>query len=179
MIFALILGVVLTLLCFFFTDQLVGVFLIELSAYEYTVTFVKILLTTSALFGPFYVLTNALQAMGAATASLIINLSRQGLIYIPMLFLLRALLQVTGLIWAQPVAVVLSTALAAIPYFREMKKRPIWDNIFPAECAIHILMEKHGSLGSKTSGAFFLPGGDRNALQEGLRAGSLLVQLPS
>ena len=66
-------------------------------------------------------LTNALQAMGAATASLIMNLSRQGLIYIPMLFVLRAWLQVTGLIWAQPVADVLSTLLAAMLYLREMK----------------------------------------------------------
>ena len=122
MIFALILGAMLTLLCYIFTGQLVSVFLTDQSAYNYAVRFVKILLTTSVIFGPFYVLTNALQAMGAATASLIINLSRQGLIYIPMLFLLRAILQVTGLIWAQPVADVLSTVLAAILYSREMRK---------------------------------------------------------
>ena len=122
MIFALILGAMLTLLCYIFTGQLVSVFLTDQSAYDYAVRFVKILLTTSVIFGPFYVLTNALQAMGAATASLIINLSRQGLIYIPMLFLLRAILQVTGLIWAQPVADVLSTVLAAILYSREMRK---------------------------------------------------------
>ena len=101
--------------------QLVGVFLTDPSAYDYAVQFVRILLTTSVIFGPFYVLTNALQAMGAATASLIMNLSRQGLIYIPMLFVLRAWLQVTGLIWAQPVADVLSTLLAAMLYLREMK----------------------------------------------------------
>ena len=122
MIFALILGAMLTLLCYIFTGQLVSVFLTDQSAYNYAVRFVKILLTTSVIFGPFYVLTNALQAMGAATASLIINLSRQGLIYIPMLFLLRAILQVTGLVWAQPVADVLSTVLAAILYAREMRK---------------------------------------------------------
>lgn len=38
---------------------------------------------TSFLFGVFYVLINALQARGAATESLIVNISRQGLIYIP------------------------------------------------------------------------------------------------
>lgn len=41
------------------------------------------MLTTSFLFGMFYVLSNALQAMGAATSALIINMSRQGIIYIP------------------------------------------------------------------------------------------------
>ena len=121
-IFAFALGAVLTLLCYVFTNQLVGVFLTDRNAYDYAVTFVKILLTTSVIFGPFYVLTNALQAMGAATSSLVINLSRQGLIYIPMLFILRDALQVTGLIWAQPVADILSTLLAVILYGREMRK---------------------------------------------------------
>lgn len=122
MIFALLLGAALTLICYVFTGQLVSVFLTEPSAYDYAVTFVRILLTTSVIFGPFYVLTNALQAMGAATASLIINISRQGLIYIPMLFILKAVLQVTGLIWAQPVADVLSTLMAAVLCKKEIKK---------------------------------------------------------
>ena len=39
------------------------------------------------LFGVFNVLANALQAMGAATAALIVNLSRQGIIYSPALLL--------------------------------------------------------------------------------------------
>ena len=52
------------------------------AAYDYGVSFAHILLCTSFLFGVFYVLTNALQARGAATESLIVNISRQGLIYV-------------------------------------------------------------------------------------------------
>lgn len=122
LIFSFILGATLTILCYIFTNQLVSVFLTEQDAYNYAVSFVKILLTTSVIFGPFYVLTNALQAMGAATSSFIINVSRQGLIYIPLLFILRAVLQVKGLIWAQPVADVLSTSLAIILYLKEFSK---------------------------------------------------------
>lgn len=122
LVFALALGAALTLLCYIFTDKLVSVFLTEKDAFSYAVLFVKILLTTSVIFGPFYVLSNALQAMGAATASLVINISRQGLIYIPLLFILRAFLQVAGLIWAQPVADVLSTVLAAALYAKEVRK---------------------------------------------------------
>lgn len=122
LIFSFILGAILTILCYIFTNQLVNVFLTEQNAYNYAVSFVKILLTTSVIFGPFYVLTNALQAMGAATSSLIINVSRQGLIYIPLLFILRAVLQVKGLIWVQPVADVLSTSLAIILYLKEFSK---------------------------------------------------------
>ena len=68
------------------------------------------------LFGIFYCLINALQAMGAAAASFLINISRQGLIYIPALFLLRQLMGANGLVWAQPVADLLSLLLAAVLY---------------------------------------------------------------
>ena len=81
-----------------------------------------ILLTTSFLFGVFNVLCNALQAMGAATAALIVNLSRQGIIYIPALFILQCFLGITGLAWAQPVADVLSTALVAALYLYTVRK---------------------------------------------------------
>ena len=118
LIFALALSVVLTLLCYVFTSQLVSVFLTDVSAYEFGFSFSRILLSTSVLFGVFYVLTNALQAAGAAKESLIVNVSRQGLIYIPALFILGVLFQAHGLIWAQPVADVLSLVLAVWLYIR-------------------------------------------------------------
>ena len=67
-------------------------------------------------------LVNALQARGAATESLIVNISRQGLIYIPAMFILGAIFHETGLIWAQPVADVLSLLLAIVLYVRKTKK---------------------------------------------------------
>lgn len=125
LIFALILSITLTAICYLFTAQIVNAFLTEASAFSYGFSFSRILLSTSVLFGIFYVLTNALQAMGAATPSLIINISRQGLIYIPALFILESLIGINGLIWAQPVADVLSLILAIalyIPKYRQMIK---------------------------------------------------------
>lgn len=114
--FALILGVSLTAICYLFTNQIVSAFLTEVSAFDYGVEFSRILLSTSALFGVFYVLINSLQATGAAVSSLIINISRQGIIYIPALFILKAILGINGLVWAQPVADILSICLAIILY---------------------------------------------------------------
>ncbi|MGN0775943.1 MAG: MATE family efflux transporter [Candidatus Ventricola sp.] len=119
LIFALALSTVLTGVCLIFTPQIVSVFLTDMAAMAYGVSFARILLCTSFLFGVFYVLTNALQACGAAVESLIVNISRQGLIYIPALFILGALLQEKGLMWAQPVADVLSLLLAAALYRRK------------------------------------------------------------
>ncbi|MGM9536990.1 MAG: MATE family efflux transporter [Candidatus Onthomonas sp.] len=122
LLFALLLSIALTGFCYLFTGQIVSAFLTDPAAFDYGVSFSRILLCTSFLFGVFYVLINALQASGAATASLIVNISRQGLIYIPAMFLLGALFQETGLIWAQPVADVLSLLLAAVLYRRSSRK---------------------------------------------------------
>ena len=67
--FAFALSVVLTALCYLFTGQIVSAFLTDTAAYDYGFAFSRILLCTSFLFGVFYVLTNALQACGAATES--------------------------------------------------------------------------------------------------------------
>lgn len=104
-------------LCYIFTNQIVGAFLTDSNAYDYAFRFSRILLTTSALFGIFYVFQNSLQAMGAAVPALIINISRQGLIYIPLLYVMNSILGVNGLLWAQPVADVLSLILAVILYY--------------------------------------------------------------
>lgn len=120
--FAFFLGLIMTIFCYVFTNQIVSVFLSEKSAFDFAVQFARILLVTSTLFGVFYVLTNALQAMGAAVSSLIINLSRQGLIYIPALFILKAVLGVSGLVWAQPVADILSIGLAVGLYIITFRK---------------------------------------------------------
>lgn len=121
--FALGLSLVMTGLCYLLREQIVGVFLTEAAAFDYAVEFTNILLTTSCLFGVFFVLNNALQAMALAVPALITNLSRQGLIYIPALFLLQAMFGVTGLAWAQPVADLLSTVLVFALYFWALRKQ--------------------------------------------------------
>lgn len=122
-LFAFILGIGATVICYIFVNRIVGVFLTDITAFDYAAGFARILLTTSFLFGVFYVLVNALQAMGAATASLVISLSRQGIIYIPALFILQAVMGMHGLVWAQPIADILSTVFAAALYFKTFRRK--------------------------------------------------------
>lgn len=123
--FALMLGIILTGLCYWFLEPIVSVFLTEPAAFEYAVQFSQILLTTGFLFGVFYVLMNALQAMGAATDALIVNISRQGIIFIPLVFILKALMGITGLIWAQPTADLLSLVIALLLYWKTSQRMMI------------------------------------------------------
>ena len=121
-LFSLGLSAAMTGLCYLLRDSIIRVFLTDAASFDYATTFTNILLTTSFLFGVFYVLTNALQAMGAAAQALIINLSRQGVIYIPALFILQTVLEAKGLAWAQPVADLLSTALVVLLYLWTSRK---------------------------------------------------------
>ena len=120
-VFGFGLSIIMTVFCYLFGYQIVSIFLSEPEALSYGLKFSRILLTTSFLFGLFYVLSNA--AMGPATAALIINVSRQGLIYIPIIFILKKVLGMYGLIWAQSIADVLSVILVIIIYHITTKSK--------------------------------------------------------
>ena len=72
-----------------------------------------------------FILALGLDIKGAATSALLISMSRQGIIFIPALFILQAVVGMTGLVWAQPVADVLSILIAAILFRKTMKKMQI------------------------------------------------------
>lgn len=125
---AFIMSTMMTIFCYCFIDYLVSAFLTDTTAYEYALHFAEILLSTSFFFGLYYVFLNALQAMGEAGRALIINLSRQGIIYLPVLFYLDHRFGISGLLWAQPVADVLSLVLVILLYrsaWKQWRKRRI------------------------------------------------------
>ncbi len=128
LVYALIIGSAMTFLCYLFTGQIVGAFLTDKNAYAYAFKFGRIFLTTSFIFGIFYVLVNSLQAMGAALPALIVNISRQGLIFIPMLYILNSLHGINGIAWAQPVADLLSILLVALLSLLTSKKKLSYSN---------------------------------------------------
>ncbi len=121
-VFGFSLSAAMTALCYALVKPAARAFLSDPGALSYAVWFARVLLSTSCLFGLYYVLTSTLQAMGAAGSALIINLSRQGFLFIPALLILSGLFGLTGLIWAQPLADALSTALVAILYLRAIRR---------------------------------------------------------
>jgi len=71
-------------------------------------------MVTDFLFGIYYVLVNTLQAMGKGLASLIVNVSRQGLVYIPLAILLNGIYQADGLAYAQPISDIISVVFTLV-----------------------------------------------------------------
>ena len=120
---SIIISSIMTCVCYLFTKEIVGVFLSGADALTLGVRFARIIMSTGVLFGIFYAMSSALQAVGAAGSTFIISISRQGLVYIPFLFIMNALVGQNGLVWAQPAADIISAILAVILYTIGINKR--------------------------------------------------------
>lgn len=122
LIYSLIVSTALTVFCILMAEPLVGLFLENEAAFDYGVHFTIISLLSGPICGMFYVLMNALQARGAAVASFIVSISRQGLIFFLLLFLLQYLLGMDGIVWTQQFADLLAFGLVIVLYLVTVKK---------------------------------------------------------
>ena len=104
------------MMCYVFTGNVVRVFLTEPNAFSYAVKFLRIKLTSSVLFAIFFIFINALQAMGAARASFILSVCRQCALYIPALFIMNYFAGAYGIVWALPIAELLSLIQSYVIY---------------------------------------------------------------
>lgn len=120
--FGLVLCLVAAVLCFIFAGPIVNVFLTDAVAYEKGIEFTRILMSTAWLIGAFAICQNTLQAMGAAISALLASIIRQAVIFIPAMFILQNIFGANGLIWAQPVADVLSLVVIALMLAIKLKK---------------------------------------------------------
>lgn len=121
-VFGLVFCLIVSSLCFIFAKPIVTVFLTDITALEAGVRFTRILMSTAWLIGAFAICQNTLQAVGAATPALLASVFRQGIIFIPAVFIMKAIIGVNGLIWAQPVADVLSLVLVILMLKRKINK---------------------------------------------------------
>lgn len=129
LIFAVSLSVVMTVICYVFAGPMVSAFLEEPSAYDFGMQFARIYIISGPILGVLFVMINTIQAMGAAVPSLILSISRQGLLFMPVLFTFNAVFGTArSLAMAQPVTDYLAAALSVVlavlsfkKYFRERK----------------------------------------------------------
>ena len=120
--FGLVFCAVISAVCFIFAKPIVKVFLTDMTALDSGVHFTRILMSTAWLIGAFAICQNTLQAVGAATPALLASVFRQGIIFIPAVFIMKAFIGVDGLIWAQPVADILSLGIVIFMLWRKINK---------------------------------------------------------
>lgn len=101
-----------------FSGQIVSLFIKE----PETLALSSVFLQISSLATPFMIsnfqMAYTLQAMGKGPESLLLSSCRQGIIYIPLMFLMNVLFQLYGVVWAQLLADGLTLVLSFVVYRR-------------------------------------------------------------
>lgn len=108
------LSVIFTLMFVIFPRALIGMFITDEGILAFGCQVLRAYVFAIPFAGVGMILMNSLQAMGKALPAFIVSISRQGLIYIPALYLLNKLYGFKGLIHALPVADFLITMLSGI-----------------------------------------------------------------
>ncbi len=120
---ALAMSIVMTIICYFGAAPLVTAFLENKDAFSFGFTFSRIYIISGPVLGILFVMINAIQSTGAALPSLILSVSRQGLLFIPILLVLNAVSDTAQmLVIAQPVTDYLATAFSVILFIITYKK---------------------------------------------------------
>lgn len=123
LIFAFCLSAVMTVICYCGAGPLVRAFLDDPDAFGYGMSFARIYIYSGPVIGILFVLINAIQSTGAALPSLILSISRQGLLYIPILLIFRTVFDTPQtLALAQPVTDYLAATLALVLFIITYRK---------------------------------------------------------
>lgn len=112
------LSLIMTVICYVGAGPLVNAFLDNKDAYAYGMSFARIYIYSGPIMGILFVLINAIQSTGAAIPALILSISRQGLLYLPILYIFHQVFDSAKMLAsAQPVTDYLSVLLAFVLFF--------------------------------------------------------------
>lgn len=111
---AIIMGTSLTVFMVFARKFLIQAFINDPEVIAYGMQMVIALQFSGPIIGILFLCINMIQGMGKAIPSLILTICRQGLIFIPCIFLLDTLFGLDGVIYAQPTADYASIILSVI-----------------------------------------------------------------
>lgn len=111
---AVVMGTILTILMVIAREAVIRAFINDSLVVDYGIQMVIALQLTGPVVGILFLCINTIQGMGKALPSLILTICRQGLVFIPLVFLLNRLFGLDGVIYAQAAADVISIILSVI-----------------------------------------------------------------
>lgn len=118
MLCTLLIGSVLATLYFIFSPQIINVFNGEKNQLvtDYGVKILRALNLAGPFIGILFVFNFSFQGMGKSVSSFILSISRQGFIFLPLLFLMNKYVGFDGIVYAQPLSDLACIVLAFIMF---------------------------------------------------------------
>ena len=121
-------GVIATVLYFVFREEIISLFISDSDVIAYGVQMLIAYMLSGPVIGILFVNMNCMQSVGHAFPATVLSVLRQGILLIPLLYLLRALFGLNGVILGQSVtdyiAVILSIFMWRKIRGRVEKKQP-------------------------------------------------------
>ncbi len=109
------------LLC---SPYIVGMFIDDLEVITLGTKMLRIQAAVSPFLSILFVTIFSMQAMGKAVLSMILSICRQGLLFIPAIYISNLLFGLDGLVWAQSVADMTSVAIALLMLVHVLRHLP-------------------------------------------------------
>lgn len=108
-----------------FAEPLASVFMRDTVTVTYAAAFLRRMVTAMPLMSVAYPMIIQFQAMGRVRESLVCSILRKGVLDIPLLFLMDALVPLYGLMWVQPIVDLISLSVAVVLYLRIRRKEQV------------------------------------------------------
>ena len=112
--FSVLLGAALSVVLYLARQQMIGLFISDPQVTELALRMMPASLLGAPLYGVYQMASVYLQGTEKVSRATLTSLLRQGLVLVPVMFLMNGLFGLTGLIYAGPVADLIATALAVI-----------------------------------------------------------------
>lgn len=120
--FSIGLGVLLTAIYMFGSEAVVTLFMDNASVIEDGTVMLRALSISGPIIGTIYIGVSSMQSMGCASSATLISICRQGIVFIPLLLILRAVFGMTGIIYAQAAADFITILLSALTLLHTTRK---------------------------------------------------------
>jgi putative MATE family efflux protein len=120
--FSISIGLILTVIYIVFSKEIIELFIQDREVIEYGA---KMLVATSLagpILGVMFLSINGMQAINNPLPATVLSLARQGLLFIPLLFVMNSFLGLTGVNFTQTVADYISIVIGVFLFINSLKK---------------------------------------------------------
>ncbi len=119
---ATILAVIFTAVIFFGSSWFVSLIMQTPEVVELGSKYLKYIMLSVPILGILFLFSNAFQGMGKSIPAMILSVSRQGFVFIPVVFLANYWFGADGIVFAQPIADIFSAATAVVMFLFVWKR---------------------------------------------------------
>lgn len=112
----IIIGTAMTGFYLLFRRNVIELFINDAQVIDLGVKMLLALMASGPVIGIMFVLNFSFQGMGKGIQSMILSLGRQGIIYVPMLFIMNKLIGLEGIIWSQTTADICCVIMSIIMF---------------------------------------------------------------